>query len=745
MLDVIKTKRTYILLVAVLFVFVSLSETTYSLFLTSNEITELNYNTGLLDLKITEDKQIVLENILPMNDSDSPNLKPYILKIENIGSLPYLFDLSLIETTNENTIDTHYIKVKVNDNLPNNLFALDNKISTNNIIYPGEERVFNITVWLDISTPNSELGKKYTAKIVTSGSAVYKTLDNSGANYPSLKSNMIPVYYNESTDSWQIADKTNTIQNNKWYDYNNQEWANAVILKESSKKIYDLTRNNDLNVNNLNVNNGNLVIEDNYLNIGLSKFNYSNITNIFRVKFNDLSDEKIYLISNNNFSYYYNTKTKAFSYSNGEETISSNSYSIESNKWYLLGYTYDTEKVTFYIEGVKLGTFDIDGKNDKSNSDFLIATDNAKKQISKITIGDILIYNRILKDNEISSNYKNSINIIKEGLICGYSEFTPMTLTEYYMTKNMGENINNDDVSMYLVWIPRYKYRVWNILGNEESSYSAYENGIDIVFEKNIESTGEIKCNGNTCAINDTLVTTNDNNKYYTHPAFSELDGEIQGFWVSKYELTTKSDDCNTNSQSGCTLSTLPVESKPNSSVWRNNYLSNYYKAINKNNYQIIKNTEWGAIAYLTNSKYGICKNNQCQELGYNDTYISGKNKYDTTTANNYGVYDMAGGAMEYTMSNYTENGKLNDLFKDTPINNKDYELYQVDTFILGDATKEIITNNKSWYNNTFEYSIPTNKWIVRGGNSREYQGIYSFTTITDSINDNITTRLIIK
>jgi len=742
MIDFIKTKKTYLMLLAVLFVFISLSETTYSLFLTSNSIAELDYNTGLLDLKFTEDEQITLEKTFPINDSDAIDLKPYILKIENTGSLPYIFDLSLISTSDndEEVIDSKYIKVKVNDSLPNNLFAIDNKISTNNIIYPGEEKEFKINIWLDISAPNSELGKKFIAKVVTSGSAIYKTLDNSGANHPDLKDGMIPIYYNESTSNWYIADKTNIISQSKWYDYDEQKWANAVILKDSSKKIYDLTRNNDLNVNNIKVNNGNLITEDSYLNIGLSSYNYQNITNILRVKFNDLSQDKIYLMSNANLSYYYDTINKKFNLSNDNNTVNSNSYNIEQNKWYLIGYSYDSQKVTFYINGIKLGSFNLEGQINKSKSNFLVATDASTKNTSKLTIGDILIYNRILKDSEISSNYKEDINIISDGLICGYNEFTPMTLYEYYSNKDIGSAINNNDISTYFVWIPRYKYRLWNVLGNDTDSYNAYQKGIDIVFENNKASTGEIICDNKECQ-----VTEEDNNKYYTHPAFKELDDELTGFWISKYELTTDTSNCNENIQSGCTTNNLSIESKEGNPSWRNNYLSNYYQALKNNgsNYQIIKNTEWGAIAYLSHSKYGICTNNTCNEISANKTYIAGRNTEDTTTANAYGVYDMAGGAMEYTMSSYTNNGKLNTLFNDTEISNKDYELYQIDTFVLGDATKEILLNNTPWYQNTYNYDNPIDKWIVRGSN--ENKGIFSFTTLSDSLNDNLSTRITIK
>ena len=741
MLDFIKTKKTYLLLLAVLFVFVTLSETTYSLFLTSNEVAELNYNTGLLDLKFTEDEQITLEKTLPIADSDAVSLKPYILKIQNVGNLPYLFDLSLIATNESDVIDSRYIKVKVNDGLPNNLFSLGNKISTNNIIYPGEEKQFEINVWLDETTPNTELGKSFVAKVVTSGSAIYKTLDNSGVNHPDLKDEMIPVYYDDSINSWRIADKTNMNNQNKWYDYSEQKWANAVTLKDSSKKVYDITRNNDLDISNLKINNGNLIVEDNYLNIGLSSFSGNNITNIFRVKFNDLYQSKIYLISNGNFSYYYDVISKKFSFKNDDLVVSSNVYAIEKDKWYLIGYSYDTEKVSFYVNGVKIGTFNISGKINKANSDFLVATDSNHTVVSKIIIGNILIYNRILKDNEIANNYKDSINIVRDGLLCGYSEFTPMTIKEYYFNSAVGTVLDYNDVSTQLVWIPRYKYRVWNLLGTNGSSYDAYNNGIDIVFESSNRSTGEISCLNDNCTVGGIAVVDNDNGKYYTHPAF----GDSLGFWISKYELSTDDSTCSSSNVDGCTSISLPVQIKEGNIAWRNNYLENYYKVLYNSDLQIIKNIEWAAVAYLSHSKYGVCVNNACQEIVGNDTYVSGHNKKDTTTGNIYGVFDMAGGAMEYTMSNYSNNGKLNSTFNGISISSNDYELYGLDTFKLGDATKEIMNNGKLWNNSTYTYYGSSDEWIVRGGDGRDYKGIFAFTTMSNSMSDNLSTRIIVK
>ena len=198
MINFIKTKRTYIIALAVLFVFVSLSDTTYSLFLKSESTDEFNYNTGILDLEFVEGEQIVLQEAFPMNDSEGAKQTPYTLTIKNTGSLIYLFDLNMVNSDSENAINTKYIKVKVNNNLPHTLESTNNKLATNIILYPNDEITFKINVWLDADTPNNELGKTFNAKVVTSGSAIYKTLDESGANHPKMINDMLPVYYNEN-------------------------------------------------------------------------------------------------------------------------------------------------------------------------------------------------------------------------------------------------------------------------------------------------------------------------------------------------------------------------------------------------------------------------------------------------------------------------------------------------------------------------------------------------------------------
>ena len=72
----------------------------------------------------------------------------------------------------------------------------------------------------------------------------------------------------------------------------------------------------------------------------------------------------------------------------------------------------------------------------------------------------------------------------------------------------------------------------------------------------------------------------------------------------------------------------------------------------NKIDPHLIKNSEWGAAAYLAHSKYG--RNRIADETMSNlSSYDTGNGEYKTnvilsTTGNVYGIYDMAGGTWEH-------------------------------------------------------------------------------------------------
>ena len=376
-----------------------------------------------------------------------------------------------------------------------------------------------------------------------------------------------------------------------------------------------------------------------------------------------------------------------------------------------------------------------------------------------------------------------------------------------YLSASLGTEIPMDDILTMQVWIPRYKYKVWNY--NADGTATSNEQEIEITFEKNKETTGEISCSDSisgtdgkaseTCKLKSTNVTcTNSscNTKTYTHPAFTFGDNKIKGFWIGKFELTGTIDN---------------ITIKPNSTSLRDQSVSTFETNIMKmnssnNKYGIpatidthmIKNSEWGAVAYLSHSKYGICTNGTCAEIGINNNsnYITGCGAepgsskttscsyYNTsdgllasTTQNIYGVYDISGGAYEYIMANiistdgttmlsgrdstsnsgYTgkiyNSGNYTSYTGITYPNNKYYDKYSFSTSAttiirgkLGDALKEIKKSSTGWNGDYLSLARFNYPWFRRGGqyNSVNNAGLFCSDINTGANNDNNSTRLII-
>ena len=220
----------------------------------------------------------------------------------------------------------------------------------------------------------------------------------------------------------------------------------------------------------------------------------------------------------------------------------------------------------------------------------------------------------------------------------------------------------------YFVWIPRYAYRITYYDSETSTTPTGFYDG----FGQWKASTGEIRLELDTGI--ETVQYGKE--KYIVHPAFETnldnggWDRDIKGFWCAKYEAVSKNSE----------LCFIPdVES------WRyQNIGQQYTTAINAtygytisnaNSDEIrsfmyshmMKNSEWGAVAYLTHSRYG--RNGKEIDINNSSDYITGNgggstsassssettNAYNTvqgvkasTTGNVYGIYDMSGGAMEH-------------------------------------------------------------------------------------------------
>jgi type IV pilus assembly protein PilA len=212
-----------------------------------------------------------------------------------------------------------------------------------------------------------------------------------------------------------------------------------------------------------------------------------------------------------------------------------------------------------------------------------------------------------------------------------------------YQSAAVGTTIPMTDINTMLVYIPRYKYLIPAGSGTRE---------IDVVFET--ENTP--KSSGNA-------VST-----YYTHPAFTFGTTELNGIWVGKFETT--------GSITSSTVAALTI--KPDLQSVRSQTPKTFFEAIkntmqnataiygftNDNDTHMMKNTEWGAVAYLTNSRYGKYGNNSYAGLN-KELYMNNSSSY--YTGRSMGTYSGNGvltPTYEYISNgNYTYDGKCSTIY----------------------------------------------------------------------------------
>ncbi len=256
--------------------------------------------------------------------------------------------------------------------------------------------------------------------------------------------------------------------------------------------------------------------------------------------------------------------------------------------------------------------------------------------------------------------------------------YVPATGTEDNLSSRWANAKNTSDGS-YFVWIPRYAYRITYCESETNTEPIGYYDGWGMW--KASDGTVKYKLDEGI-----ETVVYNDK-KYIVHPAFETnldnggWDKDLTGFWFAKYEMSRENSSNNgvtwtaANSASDNTQITdanknsVRAVSKPNVISWGNLQAGNCY--VNSYNYDrtkeshLVKNSEWGATAYLAHSQYGrngyeLDVNNNSQNItGSGGGVVGSKtpavtdmtSRYDTaigakasTTGNVYGIYDMSGG-----------------------------------------------------------------------------------------------------
>ena len=283
-----------------------------------------------------------------------------------------------------------------------------------------------------------------------------------------------------------------------------------------------------------------------------------------------------------------------------------------------------------------------------------------------------------------------------------------------YMNANNGTVIPEDDILAYYVWIPRYRYKLFNADFTENTSPQV----IDVEFVYGTSRQND----ETTCQVSDTgaeTCTNKSNGNYYTHPAFTFGDTELKGIWVGKFE-TTGSTTAPTVKPGISSLRSITVSSMYSASklIRSTDYLTT--NGVSSADSHMMKNIEWGAVAYLKQSIYGL----GITDITYNDNsshYTGGgsgtsykTNTGQSTTGNITGVYDMSGGAFEYVMGNYNKTAGSSGLtVSGIPAEHIDiYSGTSVSASHLGDALGE----TAGWYSDFADFVNYSSPWFIRGG-----------------------------
>ena len=389
----------------------------------------------------------------------------------------------------------------------------------------------------------------------------------------------------------------------------------------------------------------------------------------------------------------------------------------------------------------------------------------------------------------------------------------------YNYDKQKWANAKTKDGS-YWVWIPRYAYQI------ESGCYTNTAGKISIKF---LQGTSNKDSEGKEISTKYPTVTGGKMADYVVHPSFTngkannymngEWDKELTGYWVAKYaagyqectqtiaedgsiiEPTTNtsnikySDKKYTNYNSDYitnaisqNLSELPKMSYPvfKPLTYAYNCITTgdvytltqeiskakdfYGLNSSKTDSHQMKNSEWGAVAYLTQSKYG----RDGTEVTINSKNLRNSSKYiyavtgyanstandnsSSTTNNKTGIFDFNGCVWEYIAA-YVSNGDSNiDLYGksyasakansngyknlstkyvtvypyDSSYLGSAYNKLKLSTYGFGDAILE--TSNRSnttngWNDDYSFYPFSTVPFLLRGGNCGNslHAGLFAF------------------
>ncbi len=368
-----------------------------------------------------------------------------------------------------------------------------------------------------------------------------------------------------------------------------------------------------------------------------------------------------------------------------------------------------------------------------------------------------------------------------------------------------------DSEGNYFVWIPRYAYRIVYYEDAAFSSEIGYSNAYGICKKDQNASDSKTLSLGIIKKAEEGIVSVGKEH-FILHPAFMDdsenkfvnggWDKEISGIWVAKYESAIEENGKNTEFNDGKYANPFTVEdggvkiygkdklkivSQPSKIPWRfilPGFAYTYSFDFNRDlESHLIKNSEWGCVAYLSSSVYGQTDSEiEQNETTYcggddNEKNIYSSNKRQSTTGNATGIYDMNGGLREHVAA-YINNGSKNleihgglgsNMLCYGEESTKYKTIYKHSKNDQGDSTKEgqLATENydlissllgislyetstagtaaKGWNNSQSKYMYSNYSFLSRGGDKdSNHSSIFSFEAEDGDVRDNYGFRMVL-
>ena len=523
---------------------------------------------------------------------------------------------------------------------------------------------YYLWIWLDAEETSSDtMNQSFSLSL--GGSC----MNNVPASKPDIKDGMIPVVISSNGITSTVSE-----DDASWYNYNNKEWANMVLVSDSSRSTYQNTS-------------GVVVSEDDILAyyVWIPRYKYRIWTTSTSSKG---SEQEIDIIF----------ESKDTTKSTGKVSCTSltNPTYAEYPECYGLPYFMsDSDKEVFisWVRFMVINSFELD-----------------------------------------TFTLEQATTLVNESFQSGYFTMNGVSMTV------------DEVVDMYN--------------SNNETNIS--------VSKKYISS-------------NETIVK----NYYITHPVFTFGNTEVSGIWVGKFETG----GTDTKPKIKPNISSLRYQTVSEEFTTAQIFGTSTYGMTSNVDAHMMKNSEWGAVAYLSHSRYGanreIYINNssgyytgrsggnvggstaintiytsQTSTSQYNtygfytwDGYLLEYNtntkssthdisKVASTTGNITGVYDMSGGAWEYVMGYYSPAGSTwgatsssNSAGFSSQPNSKYYDDYTATNSLTacngGICYGHGLSEVSGWYDDHAYFVDASSPWFLRGGHfySGSSAGTFNFSS----------------